>query len=101
MSETARQRLARRTGPCVIAIALGWMVFTACVFVPAIPLPIMFGAFTAVIAGTLALLIAVRCPGCRAHLPQIGFAAWWLAESAAKPTHCPRCQLDLTRPAQS
>lgn len=97
MRGTIRERLGRQTRPCVFAIALGWAVFAACVFMPAIPLPIMLGAFVAVIGGILALLLLVRCPRCRARLPQIGVAEWWLPAGAAKPTHCPRCQCDLTQ----
>lgn len=84
----------------MLALVIGWCVFAACLFLPAIPLPVMFGAFVAVIAALLALLLLLRCPGCRARIPQVGFAEWWLPEDAPKPARCPRCGFDLSAPAR-
>lgn len=98
VQETIREHLGRRTRQCVVIALIGWVVFTACIFVHAIPLPIMVGAFIAVIASMLALLLTVRCPRCRARLPQVGIAELWLPSNAVKLTHCPTCGAHLNQP---
>jgi hypothetical protein len=55
----------------------------------------MIGAFVATCGGLLSLLVFVRCPRCRAHLPQIGFTSVLAPASAARHTHCPGCGATL------
>ena len=93
-----RAQLGRRARPFLLALVGGWMVFALCIFVTAIPLPLMFGAFIAVMVGVLGLLLTVRCPRCRARLPQVGFAECWAPAHASKPSQCTICRLDLREP---
>jgi DNA-directed RNA polymerase subunit RPC12/RpoP len=55
----------------------------------------MIGAFVATCGALVSLLVFVRCPHCRAHLPQIGFAAAVAPATAARQTHCPGCGATL------
>lgn len=91
MAETIRARLARETRLYLGVAATGWLGFVGCLFVAKPPAPLMIGAFVATCGGLVSLLLFVRCPRCRAHLPQIGFTSAFAPATAARHTHCPGC----------
>lgn len=86
-----RERLGRATRICLGVAAGGWCVFVACLFVSQPPAWLMIGAFVATCAGMGAMLLFVRCPQCRAALPQIGFAAALAPVTAHRFERCPAC----------
>lgn len=98
MPKSIRDTLGRRARALVLLAMGGWLVFIACIFAPAIPLPIMVSAFVAVVGSLLGLLLSLRCPHCRARIPQVGLAEVWAPPSAVKPRHCPNCGADLCLP---
>jgi hypothetical protein len=95
LAESIRGRLVRETRVYLGLAAAGWLSFVACLFVPRPPAWLMIGAFVATCGGLLSLLVFVRCPRCRAHLPQIGFTSVLAPASAARHTHCPGCGATL------
>jgi hypothetical protein len=96
MRRSARERLARRARYCLGVAIAGWVVFAACLLDPTSPLTLMFVAFLAVPAAILTLVFALRCPACRARIPQIALAAAWPG-GATQTQRCPACQSDLDR----
>ena len=91
MAESIRVKLGRETRIYLALAVLGWLVFVACMFIPK-PAPwLMIGSFVLTCGALVSLLVFVRCPRCRAPLPQIGFAAAVAPATAARQTHCPGC----------
>lgn len=69
----------------------GWCVFVACLFVARPPAWLMIGAFVATCGALLSMLMFIRCPHCRARLPQIAFAAAVAPSTASRFDRCPAC----------
>lgn len=90
-----REHLGARTRRFIVMTLAGWGVFVACLFIPAIPWPVMVASFIAVIVGILCLLLAVRCPRCGTRLPQVGLAEVWTPAALNKPRQCPGCETAL------
>jgi len=91
LAESIRVKLGHETRIYLALAVLGWLVFVACMFIPR-PAPwLMIGSFVLTCGALVSLLVFVRCPRCRAHLPQIGFAAAVAPATAARQTHCPGC----------
>lgn len=97
MRGTALDRLRGRARACLAVALAGWVVFIACLLMPALPISLMFAAFLAVPAAILTLIFALRCPSCRARIPQVGLVAAWQRD-AAQALRCPACKADLAAP---
>jgi len=91
LAESIRAKLGRETRVYLALAVAGWLVFVACMFIPKPPPWLMIGSFVATCGALVSLLVFVRCPRCRTHLPQIGFAAAVAPTTAARQTHCPGC----------
>lgn len=90
-----RERLGRDTRICLAIAAAGWCVFVACLFMAQPPAWLMLGAFVATCGAMVAMLLLIRCPQCRARLPQIGFAAALAPSTASRFERCPACGVSL------
>lgn len=90
-NRSVREHLGRETRLYLLTAAVGWLIFVGCIFVPT-PAPwLMIGAFVATCGALVALLVFIRCPQCRAPLPQVGFAAAVAPTAARRHANCPAC----------
>lgn len=94
LRRTALDRLRARARACLAVAFAGWIVFIACLLIPTLPFALMFAAFLTVPAAILTLILTLRCPACRARIPQVGLVAAWQRD-AAQARRCPACRADL------